>query len=93
MARILPFSFPPRRRRKAGARDASVARPAADAGTVPPANAPGRGTVLPFTPRPPIDLIGAAGTFATAAATLALSAAFLPARLALAELRAALERR
>lgn len=82
MGRIFPF--PLRRRRSVGARAAFVAAPATDAGTAPPANAPGGGAVLPFTPRHAPDPIAASCALGTQLARLALTAAFLPAGLALA---------
>lgn len=105
MARILPFDFPLRRRRKASppaaAHPVSASPLSADARAVPAANAPGAGTALHDlraekaarrAARPAPDLMAAGMAFATGATVLGLALAFLPARLALAQARESLER-
>ncbi len=104
MGRLLPFSLP-KRRQRGRAREASAethadaqvasgrAQPPSPAGVI--SFEPGHvAVVLPGPPRAhtPSGLIGAAGAWATTATLLAITAAFLPASLALAQMAEATRR-
>ncbi|MFG1226064.1 hypothetical protein [Xanthobacter wiegelii] len=85
MGRLLPFSLPKRRSR-------GRAREAAPAEAIAPGTA-GAATCFELKAeraarraRSTTDLIGAAGAYATTATLLALTAAFLPASIALAQM-------
>lgn len=98
MGRLLPFTLP-KRRQRGRARDASAVPPSADAVAAPGGtNAPGLAGAATLydakveraareagaRARAGSDLIGAAGALTTATTVLALTAACLPASLALA---------